>query len=255
MCATFFRIGPFYFQAYHLFLSLALVVGSIIFYWQARKRGFETFKILSFISVVLPISLIGSHLSFVILNLGEYKFTLQEILIFWRGGFTFQGGLISAILVFFLFGLSEKKKMGKWFDAGSFSLLIGHSIGRIGCLLNGCCYGKVSNVPWAVKMCDNLPRHPTQLYEAIGYFLAFLILVILLSKPNFTKLKAGSLACLGLFLHCTIRFIVEYFRHNEKFIHQGANWYSTLSIFQFIALSIMIISLIFFLKINERKAD
>ena len=148
---------------------------------------------------------------------------------------------------------NNREKIGKWLDVIIFGMLLGHSIGRIGCFLNGCCYGIITNVPWAIKnlsLEDNLLRHPTQLYEAFSYLLIFVLLYFYFKE---IKLKNGSLFFIGTALHSLARFIIEYFRFNTDFIYQGKISYLTLTYAQLTALIIIMISFLILFKINYRK--
>ena len=147
----------------------------------------------------------------------------------------------------------NKKETGKWLDIIIFGVLAGHSIGRIGCFLEGCCYGITTNLPWAIKnpsLRDNLLRHPIQLYESLCYLLIFLLLYFYSKKM---KLKNGSLFLIGVALHSLARFIIEYFRYNTDFIYKGEIWYTTLNYAQLTALIIITISLFVILKINRKR--
>jgi phosphatidylglycerol:prolipoprotein diacylglycerol transferase len=91
-------------------------------------------------------------------------------------------------------------------------IALGYAIVRIGCFLNGCCYGKVSAVPWALHCAagDFSLRHPTQLYSMIGSLLLFLILWKFRNHKQF----AGFLFLLYIGLYSIMRFIVEIFRES-----------------------------------------
>lgn len=248
-----FRVGNFSVESYWVFMILGIMIGGIVIYWQAKRKNLNSHKAIYLIIIAIISAFIGSRLSYVLLNLNSYQKDLLKIFQFWKGGFSWQGGFIIAFLIIFLILKNDKENLGKWLDAGILGILIGHSIGRIGCFLNGCCYGITTNVPWAIKnlsLNDGLLRHPTQLYEAFSYFLIFLLLYSYAKK---IKLKNGSLFFIGTTLHSLARFIIEYFRFNIDFIYQSEVWCFTLTHAQLTALIIIIISFFILLKINRKK--
>src|SRR5205823_5996367 len=108
-----------------------------------------------------------------------------------------------------------------WLDRLCLPLGLGYAIGRIGCFLNGCCYGKICEFPWAISFPAHanwgmamLPRHPTQLYAVI---LEFLIVygLMTLEKLKFFR-KSGQLAAIWLIAHGINRLIMEHWRDDER---------------------------------------
>jgi len=236
-------------------MILGFILGGIIVYWQAKRKNLNSHKAIYLIIATITSGFIGSRLGYVLLNFSSHQKDLLKMFQFWKGGFSWQGGFIAAFLIALLILKNNKEEIGKWLDAGILGILIGHSIGRIGCFLNGCCYGITTNVPWAVKfpsLGDNLLRHPTQLYESLGYLLIFLLFY---SYSQKIKLKNGSLFFIGATLHSLTRFIIEYFRYNTDFIYQGKIWYFTLSYTQLTTLVIIIFSLLILFKINYKKGN
>jgi phosphatidylglycerol:prolipoprotein diacylglycerol transferase len=95
---------------------------------------------------------------------------------------------------------------------------LGHGIGRLGCFSAGCCYGNPTNLPWAVTFTDphtlappGIPLHPTQIYEALGNFCIFLILITLRKKQSYS----GQLFFLYGALYSLLRFVNEIFRARD----------------------------------------
>jgi phosphatidylglycerol:prolipoprotein diacylglycerol transferase len=246
------QIGNFSLKSYWFFMALGMILSGIFVFWQIKKN-FDSRRAKNIIIATILSGLIGSRILYVFLNFGLYQKDLSRIFKFWKGGLSWQGGFVAGFLMLILTLKSNKKEIGKWLDTVVFGVLLGHAIGRIGCFLQGCCYGIATNVPWAIQnpsLNDSLTRHPTQLYESFGYFLIFLLLYFYSKK---IQLKNGSLFFIGSFLHSFIRFIVEYFRYNKDFIYQGTTWYTTVSYAQFMALFIMIFCVFVLLKINYSK--
>lgn len=216
-----FKINNLEIKSYWVFMFLAYFLGGLIFYFLAR----ETLKkrdLIVFILVLALSGFVGARLNYVLLNLDFYLKNPYEILLFYHGGFTSYGGFIGGLIAAFCYlkyVLKQKnEEIKKLFDQGMLAFLFGHSLGRIGCFLNGCCYGKPSASFLSVilpALKDNIFRHPTQLYESFGYFFVYLFLL----KKYFKKeLNNGLFFGWGLFLHELIRFIVEFFRENKSYI-------------------------------------
>jgi phosphatidylglycerol:prolipoprotein diacylglycerol transferase len=242
-------------ESFWVLYVLSFIIGGIIFFSQAKKNNLSLKKAICLIILIAVASLAGSRLGYVLLNLKEFIANPLKIIFFWKGGLTSFGGIILAIGVSYVFLKKQKEPLGKWFDLGMISFLVGHSIGRIGCFLEGCCYGLPSQAPWAIKfpsLNDGIPRHPTQLYESFGYLISFLIVLIINKK---IKIKNGSIFFIGLALHETVRFIVEYFRSNDIFLFHGNNWYNTLTAAQSLNLLFIVFSLLAFVFLNQNNKN
>lgn len=247
------QIGNFSLKSYWFFMALGIIIGGVFIFWEAKKKNLNLQKIKILIITAIISGFIGARLFYVFLNFSHYQKNPIKILQFWKGGFTWDGAFILGLLTILLILRDNKQETGKYLDVMIFGVLLGHSIGRIGCFLNGCCYGIATNVFWAIEnptLGDHLSRHPTQLYEAFGYLVVFLLLYFYSRK---IKLKNGSLFFMGTFFHSFVRFIVEYFRYNTNFIRQGNTWYSALSYAQLMALFIMAASFFILLTINAKE--
>jgi phosphatidylglycerol:prolipoprotein diacylglycerol transferase len=140
------------------------------------------------------------------------------------------GGMIASGLYILWFAYGRKLNLRELLDYLTPAVILGHAFGRIGCFLYGCCYGKVTNFEYGVHFPfdpDHL-RHATQLYESSAYFLVFLITLIIFYR----KKRHGTVFAVGLFLHSTVRFGVEFIRENPTYLFH-------LSSAQWIALGLM----------------
>jgi len=249
-----FQFNNFTIEFYWLFMILGIAIGGIVFLKQAKRKNLNSHKA-KYITIVTIISgFIGARICYVLLNLNFYLKDPLRMFYFWKGGFSWQGAFIIGTLAFIIFLRTKQENIKQWLDALIFGILSGHAIGRIGCFLHGCCYGIITNVPWAINfpsLGDNFLRHPTQLYEAFSYFI---ILLCLYFYSNKAKLRDGSLFLIGSIIQSFARFFIEYFRYNIGFIFQGNAWYNTLSYAQFASLIIIIIGILILIKINKRTA-
>ncbi len=159
--------------------------------------------------------ILGGRLGYILFyNLPYYTQHPSEILAFWHGGMSFHGGLIGTVAAGYLFAKRKKVSLWRIADYAAVATPPGLGLGRIGNFINGELFGRVTTVPWAMVFPHGgpLPRHPSQLYEAVleGPVL-FLILWSLRKRP----LPRGGLLALFVVGYGTIRFFVEFFREPD----------------------------------------
>jgi len=129
------------------------------------------------------------------------------------GGLVFYGGLIGASLACILYVRFKKLPLWKVADVLAPSIALGHSFGRIGCLMNGCCFGRACDLPWAIRFPDDHPTHgayvhPTQIYESILNLGLYAALAWLYRRKKFD----GQIFSSYLISYAVLRGIVEIFR-------------------------------------------
>ena len=234
--------------------SLAYILG-ILFGWLILKKilskeeqKFENVEDL--LTYIIFGIILGGRLGYVTFyNFEYYSNNIFEIIMIWKGGMSFHGGLIGVILATIFFCKKNKYNPYIFLDLISLVSPIGIFFGRIANYLNSELYGKVTDVPWAVTFIniDNSPRHPSQLYEAsVEGVLLFLILITLVNN-NFLE-KRGFISSLFLILYSTFRFVIEFFREPDS---QIGYLIFSLTIGQILCLIFFSIG-IFLLKKNER---
>lgn len=147
------------------------------------------------------------------------------------GGIVLYGGLIAAAIAFFVFCSVNRIRPLAMLDIITPSIFLGIGFGRIGCFLNGCCYGKESTLPWAVQFpresatfsallekglidpeafCTP-PLHPTQIYSAIDGFMLAALTAWYFSRRR----RNGEVFAIGLFIYPITRFLIEFIRNDE----------------------------------------
>ena len=191
-----------------------------------RDRDFGPFLDLGLISIIFGI--LGGRILFVLTNLYYFKRFPLEAFYFWSGGLVFYGGLLLAVPISFLYIRWKRLPLGETMDIMAMALCFGHAIGRIGCLGAGCCHGSETNMPWAIRI-DNdlvdpslrgLPIHPTQAYEAILLFVLTLVLVSLFKKQKFFP---GGISLIYIMTYAVLRITLEVFRGDQirGFLYSG----------------------------------
>lgn len=141
--------------------------------WRARKLRENPLHITNFAVYILIAGVIGARIMYVIHNISEYRDAPLRALSIWEGGLEFVGGVIAATLVMIFYSRKVKLPVLKYLDILAPAVMLGLAFGRIGCLLNGCCFGQPSNLPWAIRfpVCNTMITNegPTQRYS-IPYF-------------------------------------------------------------------------------------
>jgi len=235
-----FKIGPLTIHTYGVLVAAGFLLGLGLAVRQARKEGIPPDKIVDLGFYILLSALIGSRLFYILINASHYLKNPLDIFKIWEGGLVFYGGLLLAVPTVLWY--VKKNNLSVWNTADLFapSLAIGHAIGRLGCFFSGCCYGKpAEGLPWAVTFTDpeslaiiGVPLHPTQLYESLGEFINFFILIILRRYKSFN----GQLFLTYIILYSVLRFIVEFFRGDvgRGFITSQLSFSQGISILMFL---------------------
>lgn len=205
-----FEIGGFTVYTYGLMLSLALLIATAGLLREAPREKINPDHLLEAIITVAVAGLIGSRILYVALNWHEFSDRWITILFTRSGGLSFYGAFFGGALALLWWCRWRKVGFLKLADLMAPYLALGYAIGRIGCFLNGCCYGKVATVPWAMpaSAADPLLRHPVQLYATLGGLLIFLILKRLRPFRPFTGFFIIALFA----LYGMLRFVTEFFR-------------------------------------------
>jgi len=210
-----FSIGPITIHTYGVMVAIGFLLGVALALKQARKEGIPPERISDLSFYLLLAAIIGSRIFYILLNPEPYIKNPVAILKIWEGGLVFYGGLIFAVITGVIY--IKRHNLSLWQIADIFapSIAIGHAIGRLGCFFAGCCHGRPADLPWAVTFTDphslaplGIALHPTQLYEAVGEFINFLILLFLRKRQTFR----GEVFWSYVVLYSILRFFVEFFR-------------------------------------------
>ncbi len=206
-----FRIGPITIKSYGFMLALAFVVGILLARREARRKGLNPDLVFDLVLYAAIGGIAGARLVYVIGHLREFLMTPLRIFAIWEGGLVFYGGLVGGTLAVILFIWLRELPLWEIGDTIAPCLALGYAIGRIGCFLNGCCYGRPTNLPWGVNFFD-VPRHPTQIYSSLYSLIIFGILWSLRAKIA----RPGILFWLYVLMYSAARFGVEFLRESPR---------------------------------------
>jgi len=226
------RIGSFTVYSYGLMLVLAFFASGFLCTRQARKENFDPDTIFNLFFYCFIFGIIGSRLFYVLINFSFYLAHPLEIIMLQHGGMAFFGGLFFGTGTAVIFIRKHKMNMLRSLDLLVPFIALGQSIGRIGCLLNGCCFGREARIGLYFKTFDQV-LVPTQLYSSL---LLLLIFVILRFKQDHRHLP-GEILRAYLFLYSLKRFLIEFLRNDSPRVFFG------LTLFQILCLAVFFISL------------
>jgi phosphatidylglycerol---prolipoprotein diacylglyceryl transferase len=253
-------LGPITVHTYGLLLAAAFIAGIWISSRNARKAGIGPDLIWNLGLVVIFSALVGGKILLLLTDFHYYSQNLREIfsLSTLRSAGAYYGGLLLALgsAAWFLL----KKHLPIWIvaDLAAPGIALGQAIARLGCLSAGCCYGKPTHLPWGITFTNqyayanvgvtlNMPLHPTQIYESLGAFVLFLFLMWRLP----TKHTAGHIILEYVALYALLRFVVEFFRDDDR----GFMLYGLLSTSQFIAILAILGSAAVYYFLHHRSGD
>jgi phosphatidylglycerol---prolipoprotein diacylglyceryl transferase len=236
------KIGSVVIHTYGALVALGFLAGIILAVKRAKKENISEDIVLDLSLYLLIAAILGARLFEVLVNFNEYQHNLWRIFKIWEGGLTYYGGLITAVIVGIIFLKKRKLPIWKIGDLVAPSIALGQAIGRLGCFFAGCCYGKTSNLPWAVIFRDQdclaptgIPLHPTQLYSSAGDFIIFLILMGLSKRKKFD----GQIFWLYIIFYSIFRFVVEFFRDDPR----GPLMFNILTVSQLLGVILFIIGI------------
>lgn len=157
-------------KAYSFFYFIATLVVVIGTFWLARKRGFEKKPLLIFLVSVAISGFVGARFLHWLTNWQAYQAGKYDLLSLNMEGFAISGGIVSALIAGY--AVCQKLKIDFWKlgDTSVIFLGFGIAIARIGCFLNGCCFGKSTSLPWGVNFPELSQAHQYQLSHGIGSF-------------------------------------------------------------------------------------
>jgi phosphatidylglycerol:prolipoprotein diacylglycerol transferase len=215
MHSILFKLGPITIYSYGFMLMLAFLAGTLVATRVARRRGIAPDVVLDLVAYLLIAALIGSRALYVALHWHYFRDHLGEIGKIWTGGLSYHGGLLGGILAGAWFCWRKRLSFLAVADTLMPSLALGYAVGRVGCFLNGCCYGAPTTLPWAFRFHDppvtgplTAPSHPTQIYASLINLAIFALLWWMAMR----KTRPGQVFFVYLGLYSIYRFGIEFLR-------------------------------------------
>ncbi|MBC8474058.1 MAG: prolipoprotein diacylglyceryl transferase [Candidatus Omnitrophica bacterium] len=225
------KLGPITIYSYGMMVAIAFVLGIYVAGIEARRKGIKQDLVYDLMFYIVIGSLIAARFYYLAF-FDPSVFIKSPLSIFkiWEGGVAIHGGILGGIIAGIVFSKLKKTSFWKLADLVAPSIILGQAIGRIGCFLNGCCYG-VNN-------------YPVQLYESFLNLLGFFVLWSMRKRLKFE----GGLFLLYLMIYSSIRIPMSSLRGDSLYV-----WGTDLKIAQIISGVVFIIALVLFAK-REKDA-
>jgi phosphatidylglycerol:prolipoprotein diacylglycerol transferase len=236
------KLGPLTIYSYGLMLVLAFSIATLLVSLQGKREGLSLEFFLNLSFIILVSGVLGARILYIILNVKFYLNNPMQIIMLNRGGLVWFGGFIAGSSSCIVYLKYKGLDVYKICDLVIPYVALGQAIGRIGCFLNGCCYGK-ENLRFGLYF----PIHdatliPTQLYSSLALLVIYIILRISQAQAH----RRGVIFYLYIFLYSLWRFFIEFFRGDSRL------FISNLSIFQIISVALFILSVVMLIRIYRQ---
>jgi len=225
------KIGPFTIYSYGLMLAVAFAVSTALAVLEAKRQKINPDIIFNLVFISFISGIVGARIFYIAENIGYYIKSPLEIIMLQRGGLSWFGGLILAVSAGIAYLKNKNLPVYKTLDLIAPFVALAQAIGRIGCLLNGCCFGKESLTI------------PLQVYSSLLLMLIFIVLRLLQDRPH----RDGQIFFTYLLLYSAKRFFIEFWRADNEIVFLG------LTLFQLISIAIFCLSILKLLAIIKPK--
>ncbi|MDD4290678.1 MAG: prolipoprotein diacylglyceryl transferase [Clostridia bacterium] len=211
-------------NSYALMMILAAICGLIFLLCNYKKFNLTIVNVIWMFVYCIVFGLLGARLFHVLFRLGDVFDPNDNLRVidWFLSGWMYYGGLLGGMIGLWLFCRKEKCDLALTFDFAAIILPLVHAIGRVGCFLSGCCYGRVTDSSLGVCFKSGASVgtcvYPTNLYEVFFntlLFIAILLLFVLLVGKNKDKYK-GLLTTVYLLAYPVWRFVIEFLRDDDR---------------------------------------
>jgi len=249
-----FNLGSFTIYAYGVLLAAAYLLGLQLALVRGRARGLDGQRVMDLGIWIIISALVGAKLLLLIVDVKTFTSNPRELFNLLRSAGVFYGGLIAAVVVALLY--LRRHKMPVWTTTDVFApgIALGHIVGRFGCLMAGCCFGRPASVPWAITFNNpaalpqgtplGQPLHPTQLYEAgaEALILGFLLVFERRGRPF-----PGRTFWSYMLLYGISRFVIEFYRGDSRGLV-----FDVLSTSQFVSVLLVPLAIVMLVVLGRR---
>ncbi len=196
---------------YGIFMALAFMSAMIHWFFVGRSEGRPKGFWSDVAFWIMVGGIVGARVGYILGNLGYFLENPAGVFRIDEGGLVFYGGLIGCVLVVIILAIRQREPVWSMADFAVAPLPLGHALGRVGCLLNGCCYGSETACSIGVEM-HGAVRHPVQLYEAILNVALYSLLLVVYRR----KRRDGEVLMAYCLIYPLLRFLIEFMRGDER---------------------------------------
>jgi len=219
-----FELGPLSIYSYGVLLATAYIVGLRFALRRADRAGLNGQRVMDLGILIIISALVGAKLMLFLVEFDRFTSDPAQLLVLLKSGGVYYGGLLLAVPVAWWYIFNYQLPFWTTCDLFAPGIALGQAVGRMGCLLAGCCYGQTTEVPWGITFTNTLAAanvgtpldkalHPTQLYEAAAMLL---VLGLLLAGEQRWKPFPGRTFWTYLLLYGSARFIIEFYRGDPR---------------------------------------
>jgi len=237
-------------HSFSVVVLLAVAAALYLTAWRAKREGLDPGVVSELAVWLLTGGIIGARVFYIIQHPESIQ-RFSDLFMVWQGGLVYYGCLIGGLIGSVLYWVRHPFPFVAMADAVAPALAIGCAIGRVGCLLNGCCYGDPCHLPWAIQFPAEsfpwyrqveqgliapfdswtLPLHPTQLYAVLdGLFILGLLTTF---YPR--RRRDGEVMALLMVTYPITRFVIEGLRGDEGVFLLGMTMSQGISVVVFVA--------------------
>jgi phosphatidylglycerol---prolipoprotein diacylglyceryl transferase len=252
------ELGPISVYTYGVLLAAAYLAGLQLALVRARARGLDASRVMDLGIYVIIAALVGAKLLLLVVDFEYFSQHPGELFSLFRSGGVFYGGLILAVAV--AFWHMRRHRLPLWTTSDVFApgIALGHVIGRLGCFFAGCCYGRPTDIAWAVTFTSPLAAanvgtplgvalHPVQLYEA-GAELVILGLLLWFERKG--RPFPGRTFWGYVLVYAVSRYVLEFYRGDPR-----GEVLSLMSTSQFISVLLVPVAIVMLVRLSRRPAD
>jgi phosphatidylglycerol:prolipoprotein diacylglycerol transferase len=250
-----FEFGRFTIYSYGVLLAAAYLLGLQLALMRARRRGMDPQRVMDLGIWIIVSALVGAKLLLLVVDFRQFTTNPRELFGLLRSGGVFYGGLIAGVTVALWYIRRHRLPLWTTTDVFAPGIALGHVVGRLGCLMAGCCFGRPTSAPWAITFRDpaaaanvgtplGVPLHPTQLYEAGA---ETLILAALFALERRGRPFPGRTFWTYVLLYGVSRFAIEFYRGDNRGVV-----FNVLSTSQFVSLIVVPLAIVMLVLLGRR---
>ena len=251
-----FELGPLSIYSYGVLLASAYIVGLRLALRRADQAGLNGQRVMDLGILIIISALVGAKLMLFLVEFDRFTSDPAQLLVLLKSGGVYYGGLLLAVPVAWWYIFNYRLPFWITCDLFAPGIALGQAVGRMGCLLAGCCYGQTTEMPWGITFTNTLAAanvgtplgvalHPTQLYEAVAMLL---VLGVLLASERHWRPFPGRTFWTYLLLYGLARFAIEFYRGDPRGLV-----FDTVPTSQFVSVLIVPISLGMLVYLRRRN--
>lgn len=234
-------------------MAMGFAAGLLNWVWLGRREGRDLNFCSDLLFWVMVSGILGARIAYVLHEFPSYVENPISVLFIHKGGLIYYGGFLLSGVAIYAFARKHHIRVLDLLDFVITAVPLAHAFGRVGCLLNGCCFGRMTDMPWGVRYPAqssvwyaqvaqdsllrfkpvSLPVHPVQLYEVAFNLLVYAALWVHYRRRR----RSGSTTAFYLLLYPVGRFVLESFRGDDRAVWLGV------SISQWVSLFLVILGL------------